>query len=303
MDGDDEARSLFDAARALTKLLPPERAVAKFVFAGVSQGGHAVLAAQSAARADELPAPLVAVFAIVPMWFPSTLFASIARDEPTRRDPGGRDLVWSLFYFHGHGELFDGPGGGALGFKHERRGQLAALLDTRCAVDLDTDLKGERASDLYDRAFAEAITTCLANRATCSAITRSWADRMRSDQPAPDRAGAPVVFWAGGHDENVTPGRARCGLEQLRRSGLGADKLTVCVDPRASHRGVLQRNLATLVAQIAARGGTSADAPDCPGEANLDVNGKAVCGIDPDSGPRQRPGENNAADAAGGAKR
>ncbi len=255
MDSDDESRSLFDAARALVKLLPPERAVAKLVLVGHSQGGHAVLAAQSAARAEDLPAPLVAVFAIAPMWFPSTLFASIARDEPTRRDPGARDVLWSLFYFHGHGELFDGPGGGALGFKHERRGQLAALLDTRCASDLDADLKGEHAADLYDRAFTEAIATCLANRAACSTITRTWAERMRSDQPAPDRAGAPVVFWAGGRDENMTPGRTRCALDHLRRSGLGLDKLTVCVDPRANHRGVLEKNLATLLAQVAARGG------------------------------------------------
>ena len=64
MDSDDESRSIFDAARALVQLLPPDRAVAKLVLAGNSQGGHAVLAAQAAARAEDLPAPVAAVFAI-----------------------------------------------------------------------------------------------------------------------------------------------------------------------------------------------------------------------------------------------
>ncbi|HVY48036.1 MAG TPA: hypothetical protein VHB21_19245, partial [Minicystis sp.] len=165
----DEARSLFDAARALAKLVAPDLAPKRLVFVGDGAGGHAVLAAQALARADGLEPAVAGVVATSPMWVSPRLFAAVARDDAAaRKDAAARDLLFSLLYFHGHGELDGGAGAGVAILNRERRGEIAALLDTHCLAQLDDDLRDARPEEVIDRGFAEAVATCLAHRPACS---------------------------------------------------------------------------------------------------------------------------------------
>ena len=160
MSADDEASSIFDAIRAVDRLMPEGHRPKRVVLLGQSQGGHAVLAAQARARAENLPGEIVAVVAGAPMWFPPRLFARmITRDEP-RADAGTRDLLWALYYFYGHAELEDGEGRGLDVIAPSLREPLGHALKTGCSAEVEEVLKDHRPSEVFAAELVAALRIC-----------------------------------------------------------------------------------------------------------------------------------------------
>jgi alpha-beta hydrolase superfamily lysophospholipase len=279
MSGEDEARALFDSASALTKLTTEAYHPKKVLLIGHSEGGHTVLAAQALARADGFPIPIAGVISSAPMWFGGRLFADmIGAGDGSNHDAGSRDLVWSLFYFYGHGATFSGQAEAVAAFAPARRDEIAKLLSTKCALDLDAPLGKARAADVYDPAFVGALKACLGGGA-CTAEATRWVSWMKRDAPVVDPAGAPVLLWAGGADVNVTPTRARCAAEDLART-LPKGRLAVCVDPKATHKGahegLLERDVDRMIGWLSARAFGDPE-PACDGIDALDALGKLTC--------------------------
>ena len=71
MLAEDEAHSVLDGTRAMSKLLKARATSGQVVLVGHSQGGHAVLSAQALVSSYGLTGQLAGVVAFAPMWIPS----------------------------------------------------------------------------------------------------------------------------------------------------------------------------------------------------------------------------------------
>ena len=267
---EDEAHSLLDATRAMKQLLPsgtPD----KVVIAGHSQGGHAVLSAQALAGSYGLNGTLVGVVAFAPLWLSSRTWGAALfklASLNTTDNPG--PLVFSLHYFYGHGENYDGPGGGLTMFRPEKKQQVQTMLTTLCLGDLEKNIAqlGMVPSDFYDPNFCADVGACGALLSCGDEPAKTWEKRFSVDRPAMDGAGAPVLVWQGAMDSTIDPTRAQCGFDKLH-ADLKAAKtptasLTLCEDATATHGGVVRQDMDFVNQWIAARAGLGADPAACP---------------------------------------
>ena len=110
MYAQDEAYSVLDATRAMQQLLGQTRD--QVVLVGHSQGGHAVLAAQSYARAYGMSGRLAGVVAFAPFWAPARTFGVILGGYSAANPNDWYPLGTAIEYFYTHLELYDGPGAG-----------------------------------------------------------------------------------------------------------------------------------------------------------------------------------------------
>ena len=251
ISADDEARSIFDAIRAVHHALPEGHRPKRVVLIGHSQGGHAVLAAQAAARADDLPAQIIGVAASAALWFPPLLFARMVTHDEKSADAGTRDLLWALYYFYGHAELEEGPGSGIALIHPGLRASLGDALKGGCNLEVESVLAGLAPSEVFAADFLEALRTCDEGGA-CSLEATRWMQRFGRDWPELDPKGAPVLWLQGGHDTHVTLPRARCAMDRLIQS-LPAAKLTICGDATATHMGELTEHLDDIMTWVAHR--------------------------------------------------
>jgi alpha-beta hydrolase superfamily lysophospholipase len=237
MNADDEARSIFDAIRAVHRAMPEGRRPKRVVLIGHSQGGHAVLAAQALARTEDLPAEIVGVAASAPMWFPPRLFARMITRDAKRPDAGARDLLWALYYFYGHAELEEGPGHGLDILDPSTRERLGSALRSGCNVDVEAALGSRAPSEVFTSSFLEALRTCDEGGA-CSPEAARWMRRFARDWPEIDPKGAPVLLLQGTRDTHVTLPRVRCAMDRLTEA-LPAAELRLCGDAASTHTGVI----------------------------------------------------------------
>ena len=214
---DDEASSIFDAIRAVYRLMPEGYRPKRVVLVGHSEGGHAVLAAQARARAENLPSEIVAVVASAPMWFPARLFARMITSDEPRADAGTRDLLWALYYFDGHAELEDGPGRGleviapalrAGGSVMALEARLQSPRSRRFWPSLATVRTYSRPTGLEAPPRLRRGRRLFGRGGALDGTLRS---RLAGARPE-GRAG--VLWLQGGHGTHVTLPRARCAMDQ-----------------------------------------------------------------------------------------
>jgi hypothetical protein len=277
---EDEAKSVLDATRALTALLLPSATPPKVALVGHSGGSHAVLAAQGMAHRYGLAGELVGVAPLSLLWLSGQTWG--AADSPlaglnTQHDPAL--LSYSLFFFYGHGELYDGPGGGLAMFQAAKRDQVKALLTGSCEADMSAMLPalGTSASDFYDPAFVSSLSDCMLLQTNCDLEpAKTWKARALADRPPVDPAGAPIVIWHGALDQDIPPARAQCGIDKLTLD-LGpvapTSMLTVCGDSQADHSGVPKRDIHWISQWIGTRANGQPNPDGCPGVAPLQPPG------------------------------
>jgi pimeloyl-ACP methyl ester carboxylesterase len=286
---EDEAHAVLDATRAMKNLLPPAALPPKVVLMGHSQGSHAVLSAQSFARSYGMEGELVGVVPMALLWLSGQSWgASITTlaGLTTQHDAGA--VSYGMFYFYGHGELYDGAGGGMTMFQAAKRDQVKAMLDSTCEDDMGTALPplGATPSDFYDPAFVNAMQDCEILQTNCDLEpAKTWKARALADRPAIDPSSAPIVIWHGAIDTDIVPARAQCGFDKLARDlaavAQPTTSLTICGDPDADHTGVVQRDIDWVARWIDARV-TGNDPPDCLGTAPLQPpGGTLTCATPP----------------------
>jgi hypothetical protein len=286
---EDEAHAVLDATRAMKNLLLPEALPPKVVLMGHSQGSHAVLSAQSFAHGYGMEGELIGVVPMALLWLSAQSWgASLTTlaGLTTHNDAGA--VSYGMFYFYGHGELYDGPGGGLAMFQAAKRDQVKTLLDNTCEDDMGAALPplGATPSDFYDPAFVNAMQDCEILQTNCDLEpAKTWKQRAFADRPPIDASSAPIVIWHGAIDKDIAPARAQCGFDKIARDlsavAQPTTTVTICGDPGADHTGVVQRDIDWVAQWIDARV-TGKDPPDCLGTAPLQPpGGTLTCATPP----------------------
>lgn len=275
MFAEDEAYSVLDATRAMKKLL--ERFPDRVAFVGHSQGGHAVLSAQSYVKSYGMAGKLAGVVAYAPFWAPARAFGIViwppagyvVNDET---GVGAYALNTAIEYFYTHAELIDGPNRG----KDILSFNIDALLGPKgseCNFFPDLSPYGNDGVELFKPEFA-AVGVCAGTGEMCDdPLAQKWAERWAKDRPALDPNGAPIAMWQGGEDEVVPTSIAGCAIDKIRQdlSSGGSASFKVCADSGANHETIENRNAAWVIQWIKARaqGGAEPTQP-CASEQVLE---------------------------------
>jgi pimeloyl-ACP methyl ester carboxylesterase len=254
MFAEDEAYSVLDATRAMKKLL--EKFPDQSVLVGHSQGGHAVLAAQSYEKKYGADGKIAGVVAFAPFWAPARAFGVILSSESDYKtdDPtgvGGYAINTAVEYFYSHEELIAGSGRDILSFN------IDDLLGPECNYFPDLTPYGTYGTDLFKEGF-EAVAACAAAGVLCDdPLAQTWSERFKKDRPALDPKGAPVLLWQGAEDEVVPVSIVGCGVDKIRQDFSSANNasatLELCADPSAEHELVESNNAAHAIQWIKAR--------------------------------------------------
>jgi hypothetical protein len=287
---EDEAHSVLDATRAMKQLVDPSQLPAKVFFLGHSQGSHAVLSAQAFARSYGMEGQLIGVVPMAVLWISDlTWGASLSSLAMLTTQHDAAAISYGMFYFYGHGELYDGPGGGLTMFQAAKRNAVKAIMENNCEEDMTTVLPslGSTTADIYDPAFISAMESCMVYQTGCGQEpAATWVGRAIADRPPIDPDGAPIVAWHGAKDIDISPSRAQCGFDKIRndlaRASQPTATFTICGDPEADHGGVIQRDVDWVTQWMAARATGQPDPPGCPGPGPLQPpGGTLTCAVPP----------------------
>ena len=213
----------------------------KVVFVGHSQGGHAVLAAQSYAASYGMHGTLAGVAAYAPMWFSMSAWGAATTPTAgftTATDPSF--VLYTMEYDYSAGALRGDANGGLDVFQAAK--QQAAkdvLLGGDCYDNAKLVALGARPADFFDMDFVNNVGfNCAANpiQPDCTMAPSTpagdaplWLSRWQEDRPALDPNGAPILIWNGGMDTFVTPGRAECAREKLNNDLMATAGATTTV--------------------------------------------------------------------------
>jgi pimeloyl-ACP methyl ester carboxylesterase len=256
MFAEDEAYSVLDATRAMKKLL--EQFPDQVALVGHSQGGHAVLAAQSYAQSYGMAGKLAGVVALAPFWAPARAFGIViwppAGYKVTHQDGavdevGAYALNTAIEYFYTHSELIDDAGSSKdiLSFNINN---LLGGKGTECNFFPDLTPYGDNGEELFKPPFA-AVGVCAGTGECDDPLAQKWAERWAKDRPALNPEGAPVLMWQGGADQVVPTSIAGCAIDKLRADL--SDKFKVCADASADHETIENHNAAWVIQWIKAR--------------------------------------------------
>ena len=271
---EDEAHSLLDATRAVKRLVPAAQAPQKVVVVGHSQGGHAALSTQALASSYGLEGSLVGAVAFAPLWLTGRTWGGVLSPIGMQNTTANASLLaLQLLYFYGHGELYDGPGGGTVMFREAKRAQVKTNLTALCYGELTSSMRslGDTPPDYFDAGFATRVGDCALGGDCTSDDAKRWRPRFTVDRPRLDPAGAPVVVLQGGADATIAPKYAQCGFDRMAADlpPGGHATLTLCGDAAATHGSVVERGIDWVGQWASARVGAGPEPAACKGISEL----------------------------------
>jgi len=266
----DVGRSLLDGGRALRQLLP-SAFTNDVVLVGHSQGGHSVLSSLALASSYGVDGNIAAVVTYAPLWINQEAFGAvfaIAHQFPIATSPNipNGATVW---YHYTAGYLYDGPEHAMDPFKPELRDQIKTFVNTACWTPKQPQLEamGTTVRDLFTTDFQWAVTPkavadiipCMGNH-TC----QKWVARYKSERPHLDAAAAkvPLLLAYGTEDKALVPVRMACAIDRLRQDKAN---LSLCIQPGASHGGIVRQRAAYVNDWIASLTLGSTPPEACPG--------------------------------------
>jgi pimeloyl-ACP methyl ester carboxylesterase len=266
-NAEDEAHAVLDATRAAAKILPSPPA--KVVFVGHSQGGHAVLAAQTYAESYGMTGQLVGVAALAPFWVSFSLFGAAA--TPTGGLMTATDvnsILYAMEYAYSAGELREGMGHGVDVFATAKQAAAKdAMLGGECYDAGKLQALGATPGDFFATAYINTVGSGCALGGMCTdPLAAKWKADWISDRPALDPTSAPILIEFGGADTFITPGRAQCARKKFVADLTGTPTTTIkyCFDDAAAHRDLVRDASADyLVKWVAAQAGAGADPGAC----------------------------------------
>jgi len=275
-NAEDEAHSVLDATRAAGNVLPsmPD----KVVLVGHSQGGHAVLSAQSFAKAYGMKGTLAGIAAFAPLETTMAIWAAAATPASGLTTKDTSSVLYAMEYAYTAGNLRGDTGGGLAVFQTAK--QQAAkdtMLGGECYDSAKLEALGMGPADFFDNDYvqnvglacaASPVSDCTKAPSTPAGDAPLWLSRWKEDRPALDDQSAPILIWYGAMDESVTPGRAQCARDKFAKdlmSGGATTTIKYCYDAAAAHRDIIRTATGDYVNQwIAARGGAGSDPGACP---------------------------------------
>ncbi len=274
LDNRDTAQSLLDAARALRRMVAPGSLTSRIVLVGHSQGGGAVLSAQSLVRSYGADGELAAAVVYAPEW-PSRI--NSFRLLEALRHPDALTISYGITapvvatsmafaYFENH----LGSGRGPEAFPAALRLSSPGAITSLCLTPYGGYVQGLalHVRDWLDEPLRSGFVACAADPAgaACSGPGRGFYEFVRDNVELAqgDPAGAPVFYVQGMLDTIMPPAQeAACNLLLLRRSGVDVE---VCTDDVALHTTVVGRNTRHAMAWAEGRLSGTTVAP-CTGPA------------------------------------
>jgi pimeloyl-ACP methyl ester carboxylesterase len=267
-NAEDEAHAVLDATRAAAKLLksPPT----KVAFVGHSQGGHAVISAQSYADTYGMTGELVGVATLAPYWFSMSAFGvavSNAVGLTTAADMN--TILYAMAYAYSEGELRDGPGHGVDVFQTAKQAAVKdVIVGGECYESAKMQALGARPSDFFDTTYHDQVASNCAFLGTCGdALATKWKARWIEERPAIDATGAPILVVSGGKDTFITPGRSACGRDAFTATLAASGSTTTvdyCFNAEAGHRDLPRTSdVDYLLTWIAAKAGIGSAPAAC----------------------------------------
>ena len=254
-DSEDAGHSLLDATRAVRKIAKPTLIGAKNAFLGHSEGGHAVLAAQSYAATYGGDGTFDGFVAFAPVSFSQASWEAILTPVGASLGyfkPG--PFAFASLYIYGHLAKYEGEShrtdmvlpGVQAGYETAMSTQC---LYTATASDvlgnalfaLDPVMK-PAAADFFPDTYTKEVGNCAAFGSPCTGMTAAWwRDRWVADRPQPDKT-LPIVIWQGLMDASVSPPLQQCGVDRLTAQG---GQVSVCADAAADHSGIVTSVIAS----------------------------------------------------------
>jgi pimeloyl-ACP methyl ester carboxylesterase len=273
-DAEDEAHAVLDATRAAAKILknPP----AKVAFVGHSQGGHAVISAQSYAEAYGMTGELVGVAALAPFWTSMSTFAAGTQDFvglTTTTDVS--TILYMMAYAYSEGELRFGAGHGVDAFAAAK--QAAAkevIVGGECYDKPKMMALGDKPSEFFDADYVSLVGGQCALSGNCTdQIAMDWKANWIADRPPIDATGAPMLVIMSPADTFVTPQRAACAKNAFD-TALMATGATTTLDycqaasTMSGHRDLVRTtDVDYVISWVAAKAGIGAAPPACTAPA------------------------------------
>ncbi len=268
-NAEDEAHAILDATRAAAKILkqPPP----KVAFVGHSQGGHAVIAAQTYVDSYGMTGTLVGVAALAPFWTSLSLFPAATTSTAgltTATDTSS--IYYAMEYAYSANELREGTGHGVDVFATAKQTAAKdAMLGDNCYDSAKLQALGATPSDFFDSNYVNIVgSSCALGGACTDPLAAKWKARFAEDRPAVDATGAPILAMFGGADTTITVGRATCVRDKFT-SELAATTATTtidyCYNSATAHRDPVRTTDADYVMSwIAAKAGIAAAPAACP---------------------------------------
>ena len=272
-NAEDEAHSILDATRAAANVLTtmPD----KVAFVGHSQGGHAVLSAQSYAKAYGMKGTLVGIATFAPLESSMALWAAATTSGAgLKTSTDLSTILYSMEYAYTAG-LLRGDANGGLDVFQAAKQQAAkdTILGGECYDQTKLEALGATPADFFDMNYVNNVglacaaapfgMDCSQAPTTPAGDAPLWVSRWKEDRPALDPMGGPILIWTGGQDAANRPGFAECAREKFAKDLSAAGATTTikyCFDADAAHRDIIRRAPADYVNQwIAARAGVGAE--------------------------------------------
>jgi len=270
LDNHEAAAQLFDAHRALEKLLPAGTVGASVGAVGYSQGGGVVLSAQGLEQELTGARTLKGIVAIAPEWPISSRSFGY---EDVLRNPDRITALAGLApptvtVLRHYGFLANRVGEAEAGasFPASERDDLIEQINSLCTIPLGGALNAmqRHLRDLVDPAFRDQVLACIDGTPGCAGLGQEFHAWMESDYVTADPTGARVLIVQGLADQVMTAaGEAACDVAKLRAEGVEPQ---LCVDTIATHDSVLERRIEDVVAWIEAIA-TDQPAPTCGSQA------------------------------------
>jgi pimeloyl-ACP methyl ester carboxylesterase len=264
-NAEDEAHAILDATRAATHILP--QPPAKIALIGHSQGGHAVVAAQSYAASYGHDGTIVGVAAFAPLWASLDLFAAATTPTAglmTSTDP--YTIMYAMEYAYSAEELRVGAGHGGDVFMDAKKQAAEDVFLNECYDTAALQALGATPADFFDSTYVNNVGGACALQGTCTdTLTMMWKPFWDDDRPHLDPDGPPMLVITGGADTFVTPGRAQCGRNHFDAdiSG-GSTTIQYCQDANAGHRDLVRTaDVDYALSWVNAKAGIGSAPPAC----------------------------------------
>ena len=261
----DEAHAVLDATRAAKNVLTTQ--FDKVAVVGHSQGGHAAFAAQVYADSTKygLQGTLVGIASYAPFWPTMGIWAAIGTSfaaATTAADP--YEILYSMEYFYSAGELLDGPGHGTDNFAMPAAAKQV-LVGGACYDTVGLAALGTNSPDIYNASFvADVGVNCADGGGDCSsAASTLWLSRWKTDRPAHDPNGPPMLVWFGALDTFLKPSLAQC-VQDTATAEVGTSLIRYCYDPMSTHTGLVRADSDYVNKWIGFKAGLGSDPGACP---------------------------------------
>ena len=248
-DNRDTGHSTLDAARALRKLLEGGAFDDRIVMVGYSQGGGAVLSAQSLERTYGSGGRMIGVVAMAPQWAtsPSSFGLLGMLGDPSALTIGSGItkpvVATSMAYAYRTNWLSTGAPAGA--FPADKRGDIESALTSKCLIEYGGWIQAiaPTVQGLFDEPLRAAIVACGKSTSDpgCVDPGKSYFAFLQDNVVHPDPAGAKIVYVQGLLDQIMPPAEeAACNVAFMIKDGVTPQ---VCTDSGASHTNVVDRNV------------------------------------------------------------